>query len=106
MWSMQCCANFSPRFIDQVLHDLPFCYAYTVDNVFIASASPDEHKKHLHLTFNCLKEYGKIINPTKCILGVFCLHFLGHLVDSQGIWPLEEKVKVMQEFPQPCSDEA
>lgn len=55
----------------------------------------------MDLAFNCLMEYGIIINPTKCVLGVSCLHFLGHLVDSQGICPLEEKVKVIQEFLQP-----
>ena len=32
------------RFIDQVLSELPFCYEYT-DNVLIASATPEEHKK-------------------------------------------------------------
>ena len=90
------------RFIDQVLRGLPFCYAY-IDDVLIASATPDEHKKHLRLTFNRLKEYGIIINPTKCVFGASSLHFLGHLVDRQGIRPLEEKVKVIQDFPQPVT---
>ena len=62
------------RFIDQVLRGLPLCYAY-IDDVLIASATPDEHKKHLRLTFNRLKEYGIIINPTKCVLGASSLHF-------------------------------
>jgi hypothetical protein len=30
------------HFIDQVLHDLPFCYGY-IDNLLIASSSPEEH---------------------------------------------------------------
>ena len=90
------------RFIDQVLHGLPFCYAY-IDDVLIASPTPDEHKKHLHTIFNCLREFGIIINPTKCVLGVPSLHFLGHLLDSQGIRPLEEKVAAVQSFVQPES---
>ena len=32
-------------------------------------------------------------------MGVSKLHFLGHQVDSAGIRPLEEKVKVIQDFP-------
>ena len=67
--------------------------------MLIVSTTPDEHKEHLRITLSC---YGIIINPTKCVLGVSSLHFLGHLVDSQGIRPLEEKVKVIQEFPQPA----
>ena len=41
-----------------------------------------------------------IINPTKCVLGASSLHFLGHLV---GIRPLEDKVMVIQDFPQPVT---
>ena len=81
------------RFIDQVLRGLPFCYAY-IDDVLIASPTPEEHKTHLHTIFNCLREFGIIINPTKRVLGVPNLHFLGHLVDSQGIRPLERKLQL------------
>ena len=69
--------------------------------MLIASPTPEEHKKHLHTIFNRLRESGIIINPTKCVLGVPSLHFLGHLVDSQGICPLEEKVTAVQDFAQP-----
>ena len=34
------------RFIDQVLLGLHFCYAY-IDDLLIASTSPEEHKRHL-----------------------------------------------------------
>ena len=47
------------------------------------------------------KKYGVLINPSKCELGVSKLHFLGHQVDSAGIRTLEEKVKVIQDFPLP-----
>ena len=66
------------RFTDQVLHGLPFCYAY-IDDVLIVSTTPDEHEKHLHLIFNSLKEYGTIIYPTECVLCDFSLHFLGNM---------------------------
>ena len=90
------------RFIDQLLRGLPFCYAY-IDDVLIASTSPAEHKEHLRTTLSRLKEYGIIINPSKCEIGVSGLQFLGHLVDSQGIRPLEEKVQVIHDFPQPVT---
>lgn len=34
------------RFMDQVLRGLHFCYVY-INDLLIASTSPDEHKKHL-----------------------------------------------------------
>ena len=44
-----------------------------------------------------------MINPTKCELGVTQLNFLGYCVNDKGIHPLPEKVKVIQEFPQPTT---
>ena len=90
------------RFIDQVLHGLHFCYAY-IDDLLIASRSPEEHKQHLRLVLERLSEHGLLINPAKCVFGVEQLDFLGHRVDSQGIRPLEEKVQVICEFPQPAT---
>lgn len=88
------------RFIDEVLRDLHFSYAY-IDDVLIASSSPDEHKHHLKLVFDRFRQFGVIINPTKCELGVSELTFLGHYLDSHGVRPLQDKVRVIQDFPQP-----
>ena len=67
-------------FMDQVLHGLDFCYVYI-----------DEH----------FDLYGIIINPTKCVLGVNELHFLGHHVTQYGVSPLLDQVQVIGDFPQP-----
>ena len=88
------------RFIDQVLRGLRFSYAY-IDDVLIASSIPEEHAQHLRAVLEHFQQYGVIMNPTKCKLGVETLQFLGHRVDSKGIRPLEAKVKAIQEFPRP-----
>ena len=90
------------HFIDQVLRGLHFCYAY-IDDLLIASSSPDEHKQHLRSVLERLSENGILIHPAKCIFGVKELDFLGHRVDSQEIRPLEKKVQVIREFPQPTT---
>ena len=87
------------RFIDEFLRDLHFCYA-CIDDVLIVSSTPEEHKQHLKLVFDCLRQFGVIINPTKCELGVSELTFLIHYLNSQGVHPLEDKVKAIQDFPQ------
>ena len=69
--------------MDRVFQGLPFVYTY-IDDVLIASKSAEEHKQHLTMVFRCLSEYGIIINPQKCTLGVTQLHFLGHCVNVQG----------------------
>ena len=90
------------HFIDQILRGLHFCYAY-IHDLLIASSNPDEHKQHLRSVLKHLNEYGILIHPAKCVFGVKELDFLGHRVDSQGIPPLEEKVRVIREFPQPTT---
>ena len=82
------------RFIDKVLRGLDFCYAY-IDDLLIASHSPDEHKHHLRLVFERLCHYGVIINPQKCAFGVLSIEFLGHSVNSTGIHPLPAKVQTI-----------
>ena len=90
------------RFIDQVLRGLPYCYAY-IDDLLIASSNPSKHKEHLRTVLQRLSDYGIIINPSKSVLGVAQLDFLGHRVDACGIAPLEEKVRVIREFPKPTT---
>ena len=70
------------RFIDQVLRDFHFCYVY-IDDVLIASTNADEHKQHLRLVLNRFQEYGIVINPTKCQVGVEELNFLTELTAKE-----------------------
>lgn len=53
------------RFINEVLHGLDFCYAY-IDDIIIASTTPEEHREYLQQLFIRLNAYGIRINPTKC----------------------------------------
>ena len=85
------------RFIDQVLPGLHFCYAY-INDVLVASANAEEHKKHLRTVFQRLSEHSIIINPDKCKLGVPQLNFLRHKVTGQGIQILEDNVSVVKDF--------
>ena len=92
------------RFIDEVLRDLQFCYAY-IDDILIASSTPEEHQNHLIAVFQRFKEFGVIINPSKCEFGANQLTFLGHHVTAQGIQPLTDKVQAIQQFPQPATQQ-
>ena len=67
------------RFMDSVFRDLPFVYIY-LDDILVASNSPDEHTKHLRQLFDRLADYGLVVNPKKCVLGRSSLEFLGHCV--------------------------
>ena len=88
------------RFMDQVLHGIPSVYVY-IDDILIASPTPEQHLKDLSAVFTRLAAHGILINPNKCLFGAHSLHFLGHTIDRHGISPTPEKVKAINEFPQP-----
>lgn len=88
------------RFIDEVLQGLDFVYAY-IDDILIASASLDEHMGHLRVVCERLKQYGLVINPSKCVFGQPQIEFLGYLVSGAGTQPLPEKVEAIRSFKLP-----
>ena len=79
-------------FMDQVLQRLHFCFTH-INNILIASSSPEEHKQHLCLVLKHLQKHGILVNFNKCMWVVLQLDFLSRWVDSHGIQPLEDKYK-------------
>jgi transposase InsO family protein len=64
----------------------------------VASNNQEQHKQHLRLLFERLRQYGIIINKAKCVFSKSNVKFLGYLIDSNGIQPLPEKVAVITNF--------
>ena len=83
-------ASTFQRFMDEVVRDLDFVYNY-IDDILVASASPEEHVTHLRLLFERFQKYQVRINPGKCVFGASSLTFLGHIISPEGISPLPEK---------------
>ena len=90
------------RFIDNVLRGLPFLWVY-LDDILIASDSPENHLDHLSQLFTRLQEAGLRINPDKCVFGAESLTFVGHLITASGVSPLPARVDSIRQFPQPSN---
>lgn len=88
------------RFVDNILRDLKFCYAY-LDDILVASVDEETHKEDLRTLFRRLSEYGVVLNTDKCLFGQTQLPFLGFLISADGIAPLPERVKALRDFPLP-----
>lgn len=87
-----------------MLRGFHFTYAY-VDDVVIFSQSAEEHEDHLRQVLQRFHNYGYgvVINPAKCQFGAAELEFLGYKVNSSGIYPLEDRVAVIRNFPCPTT---
>lgn len=90
------------RFVDEMTRGLDFVYCY-LDDFLIFSRSDLEHKEHLHQVFRRLKQYGMLVNTSKCIFGAREVTFLGYLISEMGTRPLTEKVQAVQDFPSPTN---
>lgn len=88
------------RFIDEVLLGLDFCYGF-VDDILVFSPSAEIHKLHLRQLFDRLKNYGIVVNTSKCKFGQQKVEFLGYSVSAEGTKPLESKIQAIQEYPFP-----
>ena len=86
------------RFMDQVLYGLPFVYVY-IDDLLIASASPEEHTLHLRQVLQRLDDHGIIINPAKCIFGASEL--LGTELVHKGFAHWRTRFMLSATFPNP-----
>ena len=91
------------RFMDSITADLDGIFVY-LDDILVASQSPQAHLLALKKLFTRLNEHGLLINPDKCEWGRAALKFLGHDVSASGIQPLPERIGDLQRFPQPSSE--
>lgn len=85
-FSLRNAAQTFHQFMDQVLRGIPSAYAY-IDNILIASATPEQHLQDLWAVFEQLSAMALLSN---CLFGGTELDFLGHprtlsVVHSQSI---------------------
>ena len=90
------------RLMDTILEGVPHTFVY-IDDILVASSSPEEHLADLTRVFDILKENGLVVNRSKCVLGVPALDFLGYRVDAKGARPLEERVTAIRQFASPTT---
>lgn len=101
MFGLKNAAQTFQRFMNcTVLQGLDFLFSF-VDDIILASDSMEEHREHLKILFERLDKYGLTINLSKCDFGKSTIQFLGYEVSTEGIKPLSDKIKVIQNFPKP-----
>ena len=90
------------RLMDKVCQGLDRVYVY-LDDILIASVNQSQHLADLTALFERLKQFGLVVNPTKCVFAVSEINFLGHQITQHGAIPLPEKVAAIRSFPQPST---
>ena len=75
---------------------------FNVDDLLIFSTTEEEHLEHLRLVFEKFQQSGLKLKFKKCALCKSQLKHLGHLITTEGIKPLQDKVDAILRL-QPAS---
>ena len=89
------------QLISKVLQDCSgFTMAY-LDDIIIFSRNEREHLKHIQIIFQKLIDAGLKLKEFKCNFFKKEIHYLGHLISSEGIHPLPETLDTIHNMPRP-----
>ena len=72
-----------------------------LDDILITGSTMQEHAKNLEAVLQKLSKAGFKLNRQKCSFMKERIEYLGHVIDSEGLHPSEEKVKALKEAPAP-----
>ena len=72
-----------------------------LDDILIYSNSPEEHRRHLRMVLETLRQHKLYARPTKCSFNHPEVEFCGHIVGNGVVKVLDKKVKIIREWPQP-----
>ena len=85
-----------------VLNGLHFTLAYLHD-VIISSKNEEQHHKHIQAVLARLKQANLKLRKSKCAFFRKELHYLGHILTSDGIKPQTEKIKAICDMKPPTN---
>jgi len=72
------------RYMNSTFQGMDFVFCY-IDDILVASETPEQHRTHLRLVFEKLQEAGIIVNAAKCNFGTEEVNFLGYTISEAGI---------------------
>jgi hypothetical protein len=75
-------------------------HAY-MDDIAVMSKKQDDLITDLQETFNNLRKYNMMLNPTKCVFGVPAGQLLGFIVSHRGNEVNPEKIKAILDISRP-----
>ena len=80
--------------------NLMYCIIY-LDDVIVFGHLEEEHLEHLHVVFECFREFNLKLKPSKCSFFQSEIVYLAHHVSQEGVRPSSDNVHMIEEFPMP-----
>ena len=90
------------RAMDSLVQGLPRVSAY-LDNILVSGVCEEDHLNNLDKVLQRLESAGLTLKKSKCIFGLDCIEYLGHIIDKNRLHPSSERVKAIAEAPTPTN---
>ena len=72
--------------------NLTYCLIY-LDDVIVFSHTKEEHLERMRVIFDCLREHGLKLKPSKCEVSKTEINYLAHHVSKKGILPSKKNLE-------------
>ena len=79
-----------------------FAFAY-IDDILVFSKDTQKHKRHLHDIANRLNAYVFTLKMKKSTIEVSEIEMLGHKINKDGIFVLQDRIAANERLPEPTS---
>ena len=80
--------------------NLTYCLIY-LDDVIVFSNMPEEHLRRMRVVFDCLREHGLKLKPSKCEVFKSEINYLAHHVSQKGVLPSKKNLELIAQCPPP-----
>ena len=80
--------------------NLTYCLIY-LDDVIVFSDMPEEHLWRMLVVFDCLREHGLKLKPSKCEVFKSEINYLAHHVSQKGVLPSKKNLESIAQCPPP-----
>ena len=80
--------------------NLTYCLIY-LDDVIVFSWTEEEHLERMRAVFDCLREHGLKLKPSKCDMFKTEINYLAHHVSKKGVLPSKKNLEAIAECPPP-----
>ena len=80
--------------------NLTYCLIY-LDDVIVFSDTPEEHLRRMRVVFDCLREHGLKLKPSKCEVFKSEINYLAHHVSQKGVLPSKKNLESIAQCPPP-----
>ncbi|XP_030750159.1 uncharacterized protein K02A2.6-like [Sitophilus oryzae] len=100
LFGISCAPELFQKIMERILMGLKGVISF-IDDIVIFGSNETEHDNNLDATLKRLKENYVLLNSDKCAFKIKEITFLGHVLSSKGVRPLDNYIESIRTFRAP-----